>query len=274
MAEPTRPRDGSDRFGFGVLQWAGRMPSVSIGPLRAQVVRKPSDSAKTTASPLTIVLMHGFGAPGDDLVGLADAIDAPPGSTLIFPEAIHALSDLVRGEFFGEGRAWWLVDFARRERLLRAGDVASITGDIPPGLAEARAAVEAMLADLPSLVGDDYAARAPLVLGGFSQGAMLTLDVALRSAIPLRGAVLLSGTLIAEGEWRPRFATRAKLPVFQSHGTQDPILPFAIAEILRDALSEGGLDVTFDPFVGPHAIPPKVIRSLNAWIAKLGTADV
>src|SRR5437763_8486057 len=79
-----------------------------------------------------------------------------------------------------------------------------------------------------------------LLLGGFSQGAMVTTDVALR--LPERPAALaiLSGTLLTEDVWRAKAKARAGLPIFQSHGRMDPILRFDAAERLRDLLTETG----------------------------------
>lgn len=207
---------------------------------------------------LTVVLMHGFGAPGDDLVALADMIETPPGTTLVFPEALHSMTDLVPMPMFGEARAWWMIDITRLEEAIATGQMRDLPNEIPEGLGEARDAVNAML--------DVLDPKGRLVLGGFSQGAMLALDVALRGDRELAGLVLLSGTLLAEREWKPLMPKRAGLRVFQSHGTEDPILPYAIAERLRDELTKSGLDVTFEKFRGGHAIPPSVLRALSGWL--------
>ena len=66
---------------------------------------------------------------------------------------------------------------------------------------------------------------------------------------------------------------RKGLPVFQSHGRSDPILPFVLAEKLRDALGEAGLDVTFDRFEGGHAIPPSTLKRLDEWLSLRQSAD-
>jgi phospholipase/carboxylesterase len=75
--------------------------------------------------------------------------------------------------------------------------------------------------------------------------------------------------MIAESEWTPLMPARKGTPVFQSHGDSDPILPFAIAERLREALRQRGLDVTFEPFAGPHTIPPRALQRLGEWIHRL-----
>jgi phospholipase/carboxylesterase len=59
---------------------------------------------------------------------------------------------------------------------------------------------------------------------------------------------------------------RKDLPVFQSHGTQDPILPFAIAERLRHVLDDAGMRVSFTQFDGGHGIPPEAMRDLGVWL--------
>lgn len=237
------------------------MLAKTIGPLRARIVRNTPESPPKTGA-MTLVLLHGFGAPGDDLAGLADLIGVPPGTTLVFPEALHDLADLV-GPMYGGARAWWLIDMARLESAIRTGAIRDLTNEVPDGLDEAR---EAIVGFLDALEKEEGISLDRLVLGGFSQGAMLAVDVALRTMRKIDGLVLLSGTYIAEREWQPRMTARKGTPVFQSHGSVDPILPFALAEKLRDALATAGLDVAFHEFDGGHAIPPKVMSELGAWL--------
>jgi phospholipase/carboxylesterase len=105
-----------------------------------------------------------------------------------------------------------------------------------------------------------------LILGGFSQGAMLTCDVTLRGARKIDALVQLSGTWIAEDLWDPALPSRRDLPVLVSHGMQDPILPFAMAEKLRDKMTRAGLAVRWIPFQGGHEIPPPVLDGLAKLI--------
>jgi phospholipase/carboxylesterase len=203
-----------------------------------------------------VVLLHGFGAPGDDLVPLARVLAVPREVRFAFPEAPMDLGPEAMG-----GRAWWWIDMVRMQTAAMRGEPIDRSQEIPEGLAEARAHVVAMLDDL------DQALSPPsVVLGGFSQGAMLSCDVALRTARPLAGLALFSGTLLAEPEWAPLAAARRGLPVVLSHGQADPILPFAGAERLRDLLRRAGLDVTWIPFRGVHEIPPPALDALAALI--------
>ena len=199
---------------------------------------------------LTVVLLHGFGAPGDDLVPLGSTLDQALGAPIryAFPAAPIEL-----GGMYGEGRAWWPLDLARLEADLRTGRMRSRRGEVPDGLAAARAAVIEVL---------DALAPRQLVLGGFSQGAMLALDVALhRDPVP-GGLILMSGTLVAEPEWVPRLARLANVPIVMSHGRNDPLLPFAISEELQQMLSAAGAVVDWQPFSGGHEIPPPVLHAV------------
>jgi phospholipase/carboxylesterase len=98
---------------------------------------------------------------------------------------------------------------------------------------------------------------------------MLTCDLVMRTAFPCAGLIQLSGTLLAKQEWRPSVGKRAGLPVFLSHGTQDPVLPYVMAERLRDELMKGGLDVEWHRFHGGHEIPEPVLSRLNAFLTKV-----
>jgi len=208
----------------------------------------------------TLVLMHGFGAPGTDLVPLGQAIDAPPGSRILFPEAPILLPPEIGG---GVGRAWWMIDIMKLQIGLMTGQTRALKDEDPDGLPAVRDMVVAMLDAFEEKHGLE---RSRLALGGFSQGSMLATDVALETDMELASLIILSGTFLAAERWRPKLTARAGLPVLQSHGRGDPILPYEIAEELRDAMTEAGMDVTFVPFGGGHGIPPEVLKQLGGLL--------
>jgi phospholipase/carboxylesterase len=231
------------------------MPTRQFGALRA-LLTGGTDRAGGGAGPV-VVLLHGFGAPGDDLVPLHRVIDAPPGTRWVFPEA-----PLEPPELYG-GRAWWRIDLARMQLALERGEARDLTREVPEGLGEARDRVMSLLDAVERELG---VPGSRVVLGGFSQGAMLSLDVALRSDRALAGLVLMSGTLLAEDEWVPRMPARRGMQVLQSHGQADPLLPFGIAERLRDELARAGCEVTWIPFRGQHEIPGSVTDALGPFL--------
>ncbi len=208
-----------------------------------------------------VMLLHGFGAPGDDLVPLAEVIDVPAGTRWLFPEAPLSLN-----MGFGDSRAWWIIDFARIQEDRAAGRIRDLSVEIPQGLALARDRFMAFLKDLQRQFPVDYKKT---VIGGFSQGAMLTCDAVLHTDYPFAGLVQLSGNLLAKNVWSPLMPKRRGLPVFQSHGTQDDTLSYVGAERLRDGLQRAGLDVEWHSFRGGHAIPDAILQRLGSFLTKV-----
>lgn len=208
-----------------------------------------------------VILLHGFGAPGDDLVPLAEWIGGETNVRFLFPEGPLSLS-----MGFGDSRAWWLIDMSRLEADRAAGRIRDLSGEVPRGLPRAREALEWFLAALPRSMPIDFTTT---VIGGFSQGAMLTCDLVMRTAQPFAALVQLSGSLLARQEWCPQVAKRTGMSVFQSHGTHDPILPYVMAERLRDELTKEGLAVEWYSFRGGHEIPPTILRELSGFLTSV-----
>jgi phospholipase/carboxylesterase len=224
--------------------------------------------ARDGAPDALVVLAHGFGAPGTDLVGLAEALvmlePRLAQVRFVFPAAPLTLGDMG----YGDSRAWWMIDFEQIARLRTASPEAlrEFRKVEPAGMPAARQAVHALVTQLMNETGLPYT---KLVLGGFSQGSMITTDVALRLEEAPAGLAVLSGTLLIEDVWRARAAARAGLPVFQSHGRRDEVLPYQAATWLEQLLREAGLAVEFTPFDGGHEIPLPVLRGLAAFLTRV-----
>jgi phospholipase/carboxylesterase len=236
---------------------------LTLGALDCSVVQ-----GETSAAPdRGVVLCHGFGAPGDDLVPVASELlrycPALAERTLFcFPQA-----PLAPAEFrpFG-GRAWWPLDMARLQAAIASGEFRDLWRDAPPRLPAARDELLSLL----KAISDEFALPVErIVLGGFSQGAMLATDVALHLPTSPAALLIYSGTLLNESEWARLAPARRGLPVLQSHGWNDPLLPFAAAEWLRDLLTAAGLEVTFLPFRGGHTLSPAALRETADLVANL-----
>lgn len=239
-----------------------RAPRTTLGGLQCVVAQATQDPPR-----LLVLLCHGFGAPGEDLVPFAaELVRLRPEleqARFVFPAAPLSLG----WTGMGEGRAWWNIDFQQMEGALREGakGVQRLHAGTPDGLPQARRMVREAL-DVACRQANLPLSRA--VLGGFSQGSMVTTDVALRLEEAPAGLCVLSGTLVSEPEWRRLAPSRAGLPVFQSHGTADPLLPFSSAGALRDLLQGAGLAVEFHAFDDGHTIPLEVVGSLAEFLAK------
>ena len=137
-----------------------------------------------------VVLLHGFAMTPRDLSPFAHSLRTP--AWFLFPEAPLAAEP--------SGRAWWHIDATLRDAALLEGP-RDFAVQHPPDLPAARAQLLSFVTALAPCVG-----TRPLVLGGFSQGAMLTCDTVLRSSFDLAAMVLLSGSRIAWNQVEPSSA--------------------------------------------------------------------
>lgn len=230
-----------------------------FGQLRCRVI----DAIPDDESPrLLIVLNHGFGASGDDLVDFAPML-IESGERIavtcrfVFPAAPIDLGPLG----MPGGRAWWPINMAQLAEINQTRDFSQLTELEPPGMRDAGIMLsQAIKAALEESQLDE----SRLILGGFSQGAMVSTQVALTEKLIPSLLALFSGTLLNRAEWNRLAIAHPGCAVLQSHGRQDPILPFAPATQLRDLLTESGFKVEFVEFNGQHSIPINVLERLQA----------
>ncbi|HEX9365864.1 MAG TPA: alpha/beta fold hydrolase [Vicinamibacterales bacterium] len=216
------------------------------------------------SGPPTLVLLHGYGSSAERWAPFTQTIRWPAPGRFVFPQGPDLM---VRTDGAPDGRAWWPLDLTS---YIPAGEaVPNMSGARPPGLKAAASLVEALLHDRGSVP------RGPVVLGGYSQGAMVASEVAFGSRVPLSALVILSGALVDERSWESQFNERRGLPVFLAHGRRDRTLPFDAADRFRQKLEAAGLQVTWCPFDGGHDIPAAVVIALNDFLDRLhlgGTA--
>jgi phospholipase/carboxylesterase len=216
-----------------------------------RVVEHAAPAAVRT--PVTL-LLHGFNMRADDLAPFGASLGVP--GIFLFPEGPLDLA--ARGL---PGRAWWMIDIERRDHAMARGEERDLAHEYPPDLPAARARLEALVAAVRARWPDR-----PLLLGGFSQGAILSTDLALRASIRPDGLVLLSTGRVTAQRWDPLFSSLRDLPIFQSHGRNDRELSFAPAQGLRDRLVAAGALVTWIPFDGGHEISLPVLRQLKRFV--------
>lgn len=200
-----------------------------------------------------IILFHGYGADMHDLSSLREWLDPEQKWHWYFPNG--PLRIPMGG--YGDGRAWFHIDMAALEAAMQMGTTRDFSGDANPDFLKAVESAE----DFCRQIQEKHP---ELIIGGFSQGAMVTSHIAARGRVPLKGLILLSGNLVdlkTLSESKP-----AAIPFFQSHGQQDAVLGFKHAEALRVLLESKGMKGTWVPFRGGHEIPMPVLQGLKAFL--------
>ncbi len=190
-----------------------------------------------------VVLMHGRGADRFDLLGLAPGL--APGAVVVTPEAPWP------GMPWGYGPGWAWYRFLGGNRPEPESFEAS-QRELAAFLGEVRAG-------LPLRTG-------PLVLGGFSQGGVMAMAYALRHPGEAPLVMNFSGFLADHPSVRPTAASVAGTRFFWGHGTQDPMIPFALAAEGRKRLRDAGADLTARDYPIGHGISPDEARDARTWL--------
>ena len=230
----------------------------TFGTLKCNVVQ--SDGLDETNSGL-VILNHGFGASGDDLVDIgAMLMDRSEviatGFRIVFPEAPVDLGPMG----MPGGRAWWPINMAQLAEINQTRDYSGLTGICPPGMPEATSLLATAVKEMQTTYN---VAEKKVVLGGFSQGAMISTHLILSTGFNPALLALFSGTLLYQPEWTRLAVAHPHCSILQSHGLEDPVLPFGAAAELTKMLVDAGFDVEFVQFHGGHTIPMNVLQKLS-----------
>ena len=228
--------------------------------------------ADATAGLIPVVICHGYGASADDLASLSmpwiERLGADASRLVfLFPDAPPLPGEM--GAY--GGRAWWPINMAALMEMSQSGSWEELHDHEPPGLEAAAASIAAVVRDAI----DRFSPKdRRYVMGGFSQGAMATMDVTVRGDVPPPSLLFqFSGTMIARERWSASVGERlSNTRVLQSHGRGDPVLPFSGAEALKQILEPAARSLNWIPFPGPHTIPPEAVDAAAEMLAEV-TAD-
>ncbi len=184
-----------------------------------------------------VVFLHGYGADGNDLLGLAEPL-APhmPDTVFVAPNAPD------RSMANPMGYQWFPIPWIDGSSESAAGE----------GLLRSARRLDAFL---DKVLADEGLAPDRMILFGFSQGTMMSLHVAPRRADPIAGIIGFSGRLMIPDALAHETISRP--PVLLIHGDADDVVPFADMQVAADALQEAEFDVYGHVMKGTaHGIAP------------------
>lgn len=218
---------------------------------------RPRDDApleiETAPNPSAAVIwLHGLGADGYDFVPVVSELGLPrtPGVRFIFPHAPYRPVTLNGGYLM---RAWY--DLAPGEH-----------GGFLQNAAHIRESEE----QIRALIGRESQRGIPpahLVLAGFSQGGLVALTTGLHHPQRLAGLLILSAPItepeVLAAEAHP---ANVDIPIFLAHGTEDPLVPFSLAQRAFRVLLGRGFKVGWHTYCIGHTVSTEEIRDIAKWL--------
>ncbi|MEO8104441.1 MAG: alpha/beta fold hydrolase [Betaproteobacteria bacterium] len=204
-----------------------------------------------------VIWMHGLGADGNDFVPIVNELDlsAAPAIRFIFPHAPMMPVTINNGHVM---RAWYDVSL----------------GDLEGGTKRAdEQGVRHSQTRIGQLIAREVERKIPsknIVLAGFSQGGAIALQTALRYPDRLAGVMALSCYLPCSDSFAAEAAAaNASTPVFIAHGTQDPVVPYAMGKNSSDLLVKSGYTVEWHEYPMQHSVCLEEVRDIGAWLTRV-----
>ena len=198
----------------------------------------------------SVVWLHGLGADGHDFEAVVPMLGLPAAAPVrfVFP---HAPVQPVTMNGGMAMRAWY--------------DVYGIGADV----AQDEAGIRRCHERLQNLVAQERsrAGIRRLVLAGFSQGGAMALYTGLRLEEPAAGLLSLSSWLpLAERLAGELSDAGRRTPILMMHGSQDQVVPLALAEASRGRLLAAGCAVDWRTYPMPHTVVASQLADIGAWL--------
>lgn len=186
----------------------------------------------------TLVFLHGL---GDSLSGwsfLPAALELP-GLEVVLVQAPMP---------YGPGWSWYDFENPRRARL---------------DIGQSRSAVSELLAHLDRPSGST-------VLGGFSQGAVMSLETGLRGNLPLAGILAISGYVPLLEDFPASLSPEgARIPALATHGPWDTVLPLEMVKPQMEGLRQAGADLSFETYDKAHDLDvEEELPRIRGWLSE------
>lgn len=196
-----------------------------------------------SGKPPLLLLLHGYGANEDDLFSLAPYLD----------ERFLVVSARAPVDLRGMGYAWFNLGFT------------------PQGIAVDPEEVEAARRILRKFIGEVVEAYecdpAAVYLMGFSQGAMMSLTVALTYPGTAAAVVAMSGRLMPQTLHQiPDKDALLGLPILVVHGTRDAVLPISHGRETRARLAELPVELTYHEYEMGHEVSVESLEDITEWL--------
>lgn len=198
-----------------------------------------------------VIWLHGLGADGNDFAPIVPELKLPEEMAIrfIFPHAPVMPVTINHGY---QMRAWY--------------DIVSLEIDNhmdETGMLHSQHSIN-------QLIAHENSRGIPsknIIIGGFSQGAVIAYLTALSHSETLGGLLALSGYLpFAEKLTQEATEQTKNMPIFIGHGNIDPVVPYFLSEQAYTLLKGQGFNVEMRSYPVPHTVSPEELTDIRNWI--------
>jgi phospholipase/carboxylesterase len=199
----------------------------------------------------SVIWLHGLGADGHDFEPIVPFLGLPPEIPVrfVFPHAMMRPITINGGAVM---RAWYDII-----------EISDSRGQDEAGIKHSADQVR----ELIKRENERGIDTSNIVLAGFSQGGAMALHVALRYPEKLAGIMAMSAYLLfPERLQAQQDAANESTPVFVGHGTQDPVVPFAMGQAIRSVLEGSSRPVEWHSYSIPHSVSQEEIADVGRWL--------
>jgi phospholipase/carboxylesterase len=213
-------------------------------PILEHLIKAPHAQSPERGAPL-LLLLHGVGSHEHDLMGLAPYVDPR-----FFVISARAPITLAPGAY-----AWFHVEF---------------TSTGPSIIPEEAETSRVLLLRFIEDAVERYALDSRRVyLMGFSQGAIISLSLALTEPHHVAGVVAMSGRILPQVVSNLASPKEMEgLPILVVHGTEDIVLPVDYGRAARDILSKLPVDLTYREYPMGHHVTDESLRDVTRWLTQ------
>ncbi|WP_101758275.1 alpha/beta hydrolase [Oceanicoccus sp. KOV_DT_Chl] len=197
----------------------------------------------------SVIWLHGLGASGHDFVPIIPELQLPEhfGIRFIFPHAPEIPVTINGGMVMP---AWYDILAMDMERKIDTDQI----------LASAQAVIDLVDAEIAAGIASER-----IILAGFSQGGAVVYQAALNYDKPLAGLLALSTYFATHKTLQPSTANQ-HIPIQLFHGTQDPMVPEAMAQQALHALQALGYKPEYQSYAMQHEVCMQEIKDISAWL--------
>lgn len=200
-------------------------------------------------NPPLLLLLHGYGSNEEDLFSFAPQLDA----------GIHIISARAPFDLPPQGAAWYAINYT--EDMDKFSD-----------LDQARESMDLIRKFLKELTAKYSVDNASVNILGFSQGAILSLALALSDPNLFKNVIAMSGymnkDLIEQFEGMEDRFRESEHPsnFFVSHGTMDQVVPFSWGMQTQPTLEKLNVDYVFKQYPIGHGVSPDNFYDMKSWL--------